>query len=401
MKKKIFLIITMLLILVGCSKEEKETKDELSYKIDKDIKIEINSEEKYNIDYIHDIKNGELITEKELIDTTKLGEQELIIKIEDKIEDEEKEIKITINIVDTTPPEIEYKEKLETETGRKIDLLKNVKVTDNSKETIKATVEGDYNFNKVGTYNLKYVAKDSSGNETKKDFTLTVEPMKLTPPEPAPGNNNKNNNTNTNTFRTEGSSPSLAGTTSNGHTVTVSNGIAYVDGYLIANKTYALPESYAPGMNATVTAKANEMFAAAKQAGFNMWNQSGFRSYATQKSLYTGYVNRSGKAQADTYSARPGNSEHQTGLAFDVCATGKACINSGFDNTPEAKWLSDNAYKYGFILRYPKGKQGETGYMYESWHFRYVGVELATILYNGGNWITMESYFGITSQYDY
>ncbi|MBR6133682.1 MAG: D-alanyl-D-alanine carboxypeptidase family protein [Bacilli bacterium] len=400
MKKRIISLIIVLLLLVGCSKEEqKETKEELSYKIDNNIKIEINSEEKYNTDYIHDIENGELITEKELIDTTKLGEQELIIKVQDKIEDEEKEIKITINIVDTTPPEIEYKDKLETTNGTKIDLLKNVKVTDNSKETIKATVEGDYNFNKEGTYNLKYVAKDSSNNETKKDFTLTVKAKPAPAPTPQPNPNNNTNNTNT--FRTEGSSPSLAGPTSNGHTVTVTNGIAYVDGYLIANKTYALPESYAPGMNATVTAKANEMFAAAKQAGYNMWNQSGFRSYATQKSLYTGYVNRSGKAQADTYSARPGNSEHQTGLAFDVCATGKACINSGFDSTPEAKWLSENAYKYGFILRYPKGKQGETGYMYESWHFRYVGVELATILYNGGNWITMESYFGITSQYDY
>ena len=108
MKKRIISLIIVLLLLVGCSKEEqKETKEELSYKIDNNIKIEINSEEKYNTDYIHDIENGELITEKELIDTTKLGEQELIIKVQDKIEDEEKEIKITINIADTTPPEIQ------------------------------------------------------------------------------------------------------------------------------------------------------------------------------------------------------------------------------------------------------------------------------------------------------
>ena len=392
MKKK-YILILILFILLGCNKEEETNTNELTYKIDKDIKIEINKEEVYNTDLISNIKNGELVTEKELIDTSKLGEQELVLVLKDE-EDKEKEIKITINIVDTIPPEIEYKEKLETTNGTKIDLLKNVKVTDNSKESIKATVEGDYNFNKEGTYKLKYVAKDSSNNETKEDFELVVKAKPV-------NNNTNNNNNNTNTFRTEGTSPSLAGTTSNGHTVTVTNGIAYVDGYMIANKTYALPESYAPGMNATVTAKANEMFAAAAQAGYTMWNQSGFRSYATQKSLYTGYVNRSGKAQADTYSARPGNSEHQTGLAFDVCATGKACINSGFDNTPEAKWLSENAYKYGFILRYPQGKQNETGYMYESWHFRYVGVDLATKLYNNGNWITLENYFGITSEYDY
>ena len=76
-------------------------------------------------------------------------------------------------------------------------------------------------------------------------------------------------------------------------------------------------------------------------------------------------------------------------------------INSNFDNTAQAKWLSENAYKYGFILRFPKGKENETGYIYESWHFRYVGVELATKLYNNGNWITLEEYLGITSEYSY
>ena len=75
-------------------------------------------------------------------------------------------------------------------------------------------------------------------------------------------------------------------------------------------------------------------------------------------------------------------------------------INDTFHNTPEAKWLANNCYKYGFILRYPKGKTDETGYKYESWHFRYVGVDLASKLYNNGDWITLESYFGITSKYN-
>ena len=101
-----------------------------------------------------------------------------------------------------------------------------------------------------------------------------------------------------------------------------------------------------------------------------------------------------GKALADTYSARPGHSEHQSGLAIDI-----NMADSAFDSSPEAKWLNDNAYKYGFILRYPKGKDNITGYMYESWHFRYVGTELANKLYNDGNWITLEEYFGIDSKY--
>ena len=194
----------------------------------------------------------------------------------------------------------------------------------------------------------------------------------------------------------------VLGNTSKGYEVKKVNGLYYVDGYLVANKTYDLPENYNPGsLNSTVKAAADQMFAAAKnEKGFNMWAQSGFRSYATQKSIYNRYVNNDGKANADRYSARPGYSEHQTGLAFDVCATNKPCITNGFDNTEEAKWLSENAYKYGFILRYVKGKEDETGYMYESWHFRYVGKELAEKLYNNGNWITLESYFGLTSSYD-
>ena len=194
----------------------------------------------------------------------------------------------------------------------------------------------------------------------------------------------------------------VIGKTSKGYEIKKIDDLYYVDGYLIANKTFDLPEDYNPGkLNATVNEAANKMFAAAKsEKGYNMWAQSGFRSYSTQKSIYNRYVKNDGQAKADRYSARPGYSEHQTGLAFDVCATNKACINSGFDSTPEAKWLSENAYKYGFILRYVKGKEDETGYMYESWHFRYVGTELAEKLYNNGNWITMEDYFGITSSYD-
>jgi len=217
--------------------------------------------------------------------------------------------------------------------------------------------------------------------ETKKEETKEVKKETTT------------NNSNNETF-----------TTSKGYSGYTKDGITYIDGILIANKTYSLPESYAPGLSSNVTNKANEMFAAAKkEKGYNLKIQSGFRSYATQKRLYNNYVSSRGKSAADTFSARPGHSEHQSGLAFDVCEnSGKykdACINSNFDSTEEAKWLSDNSYKYGFILRYPSGKTNETGYKYESWHFRYVGVELATKLYNNGDWITLEDYYGITSEY--
>ena len=164
-----------------------------------------------------------------------------------------------------------------------------------------------------------------------------------------------------------------------------------------------MPSSYGTSLTSTTKNAFNKMQAAAKLDGINIYIASGFRSYQTQNRLYNNYVARDGKAKADTYSARPGHSEHQSGLAFDICSHDldgqNACINSNFDNTDQAKWLAQNAYKYGFILRYPKGKTNETGYKYESWHFRYVGTDLSTKLYNNGDWLTMENYFGITSEY--
>ena len=194
--------------------------------------------------------------------------------------------------------------------------------------------------------------------------------------------------------------PDYNGTTSKGYQIVTKDGITYIDGYLVANKTYSLPSDYNPGLSSKTKSAASEMFKAFKtEKGKNMEIGSGFRTYSTQEWLYNKYVKRDGKAGADRYSARPGHSEHQTGLAIDICVDGYECINSGFNGTMPANWLSDNAYKYGFILRYPKGKESETGYKYESWHFRYVGKELAQTLYNDGSWITMEDYFGIDSKY--
>ena len=390
MKKRLIVLLIIITLLTSCGKkteEKKEEKKEFSASVvAKNKTVELN-ERISNITDV-EVEKGKIITKKEEIDTSRIGEQEITITVEDE-SGLTKDFKYTVKVVDKQKPVISYSKKLSTTVGTKINLLNGVSALDDSTEEITVTVEGDYDFDKVGVYTLYYVAKDSSGNEAKEEFTLTVNekpapkptPAKEVTPAPTPEDG---------TF-----------TTSKGFHGEIKNGITYIDGLIIANKTYSLPSTYAPGMNADVTAHANEMFAAAKAEGYNMWNQSGFRSYDTQKRLYNNYVSRSGKAAADTYSARPGHSEHQTGLAFDVCATDRPCINSNFDNTAEAAWLSQNAYKYGFILRYPSGKSGVTGYKYESWHFRYVGVDLATKLYNGGNWITLEEYFGITSEYSY
>ena len=169
--------------------------------------------------------------------------------------------------------------------------------------------------------------------------------------------------------------------------------MTYMDGILIVNKTYSLPQNYNPGVNPEAKAALDKMFAAAKaEQNLKMWVCSGFRSYTVQKNLYNSYVRRDGAKAADRYSARPGYSEHQTGLAFDI-----NYADYRFKNTAEAKWLAANAYKYGFILRYPEGKESITGYMYEPWHYRYVGVESAKKIFDSG--LTLEEYFGITSSY--
>ncbi|MBQ3511060.1 MAG: M15 family metallopeptidase [Bacilli bacterium] len=118
---------------------------------------------------------------------------------------------------------------------------------------------------------------------------------------------------------------------------------------------------------------------------------SGYRSYIYQEKLYNKYSAIDGKDKADTYSARPGHSEHQTGLAIDVCTKEKSYIE--FENTIEFKWMQENAHKYGFILRYPKNKEHITTYQYEPWHYRYVGVNIATNIYQ--KQITFDEYYTI------
>ena len=399
---------------------------QLNVSFKKDVVVSLN-DVIYNTDYIDDLTNGEIVNKKEVINTKNIGVQTVTLTIRDYF-GKEKDYSFDVKVIDDEKPVIKGKDKYTTEEGTKIDLLKDVTVTDNSGEEIKASIDGKYDFNKPGTYSLKYVAKDSSGNEATKDFELvvtkkvvvvqkvesvekTIETKKEDTTKKSNSSTTKKSTTTkkTTTSSSSGSKPingtssSLNGTkTSKGYTITVKNGIAYINGIMIANKTYALPKSYAPGgLTSTTRAAANEMIAAAKKDGVSLYIASGYRSYATQDNLWTKRKNKNGIAFADSGTARPGHSEHQTGLAFDMCGSGSGCITSEYHNSKGAKWMAANAYKYGLILRYPNGKAGITGYKYESWHFRYVGKDLAAKLYNGGNWITLEEYFGITSKYSY
>lgn len=367
--KKIFTIIIFILIIIVVLNiifiYIKE-KNKPNIKLISNLNVEINT--KINLlSFIENIENGNIISEDIEIDTSKLGKQKLEILIKNKNNEEEPYF-FQINVVDTIKPNIESKEKITTYIGKDINLLKEVSATDNSNEDIPIEIKGIYDLNTIGEYNLSYIATDSSGNKETFDFILKV-----------------TNDPNNYTF-----------TTSKGFSAKVINGITYIDGILIANKTYSLPSNYGSGLTKETKQAFDNMDAEAEALGLNLYLSSGYRSYSLQNKIYNSYVARDGKTEADTYSARPGHSEHQTGLAFDLNT-----IDDSFTNTAEGKWVHDNCYRFGLILRYPKGKDNITGYMHESWHLRYVGVDLATKLYNNGNWITLEEYFGIDSKYNY
>lgn len=137
------------------------------------------------------------------------------------------------------------------------------------------------------------------------------------------------------------------------------------------------------------------MFADAKAQGLSLMVSSGFRSYAYQVGLYNGYVRSIGQAAADTQSARPGYSEHQTGLAVDVEPVSQQCeLEACFADTPEGAWVAAHAHEYGFIIRYPQNKEAVTGYIFEPWHLRYVGREVAQAMHDN-NIDTLETFFNL------
>jgi D-alanyl-D-alanine carboxypeptidase len=146
-----------------------------------------------------------------------------------------------------------------------------------------------------------------------------------------------------------------------------------------------------------VTATALErMFTDASKAGVKLMLSSGYRSYDYQTGLYNGYVSKSGQAAADTYSARPGHSEHQTGYAADVEPANTKCeLEQCFGDTPEGKWLAANAYTYGFIIRYTAADQPVTGYEAEPWHIRFIGTDLAVEMHRQGI-TTLEQFFSVS-----
>ncbi|WP_391557966.1 D-alanyl-D-alanine carboxypeptidase family protein [Robertmurraya sp.] len=185
----------------------------------------------------------------------------------------------------------------------------------------------------------------------------------------------------------------------------------------LVNKMFALPDNYNPTdlvkpnvsfsfgnetiekslMRKEAALALEKMFSEAKTNGIELYAVSGYRSYERQRIIFDAEVKKSGEEKAAQVVAVPGNSEHQSGLAMDISAkSADLGLTESFGETIEGKWLAANAHKYGFILRYPKGKESITGYQYEPWHFRYVGVSAAQTIFEKN--ITLEEYFNIVEK---
>lgn len=180
---------------------------------------------------------------------------------------------------------------------------------------------------------------------------------------------------------------------------------------ILVNKTHPLLEDYEPAdlvpvnipfahvgndsrnyMRRPAAEALETMFRDAEAAGLHPIGVSGYRSYERQKNIYTSNLAVKGEMHTSLYSAKPGQSEHQTGLAMDISSPSvQSALTTDVENTPEGRWLRENAAAYGFILRYPAGKEHITGYAYEPWHFRYVGKNLAAYLKKEG--LTLEEYY--------
>lgn len=351
MKKKLLLLLIFCIAIgVGFGLyryHQKKVYDSMEI-IFKDIDI---------IEYGNDINSADLIEsavgkviQYPNLSTMKTGKQSLVYVLEK--EGIQKEITTMIEIKDTQFPLIELKsDHITLEYGVEYDPQTNIdKVYDTVDGELEYTMIHEINSKQAGNYEVKVSVKDKNGNATQSSFTVTVKekvivekPLSVEP--------------------------------------------TYINGILLVNKQYGLPANFG-GVNAEANNALTLLQKAANQAGYSLPLVSGYRSYSYQYNLYNGYVAKYGKEATDRFSAQAGHSEHQTGLAFDV---GK--IDYGFGSTPEGKWLEANCAEFGFIIRYMEGKEDITGYRYEPWHIRYVGVEHAKAIMERN--ITLEEYLGI------
>ena len=294
--------------------------------------------------------------------------------------------KLTYEVLDTKAPILEGVKDVRTEEGVKFDfnnIFSSVDPIDGKTELIIEGIE-TIDYSKVGTVYLVAVGEDKHGNRSTQDFKLTITAKpSVTKPEPTKPQGNTSE-TYTDSKPANLSEGNLILVNKKNHLpsdwapslVVIPTGYAVSDGYRATKETSDAFVSMVDAMHA--------------ETGLWMYVTSSYRSYETQRNLYNNYVRNHGQKEADRFSAKPGKSEHQTGLAIDIVSKGGSMWT--FGETKQSQWLKTNAHKYGFIIRYQEGKESITGYMPEAWHVRYLGKSVASDVYSKN--VTYEEYLG-------
>lgn len=334
------------------------------------ILFKLNGDNSYNIEYKSDFTDPYVVSKINGKDTKKVDvfsnlnnnkTGSYVISYDLKVDNYyTKRLYRVINVVDTKKPVINLvgEENVTLEYGSKY-VEEGFSAADDydGDITSKVKVKNTVDTKKPGTYKITYNVTDSNGNKSRVYRKVTIKEKNSVVSKVEP-------------------------------VIEQKDGITYINGILMVNKDYALPKTYDPKVNKEAYKALVKMQSDASLLGLDLSLVSGYRSYEVQDALFKKYALKDGEEKANTYSAKPGHSEHQTGLAFDI-----GSVDKSFENTSEAKWIEQNAHLYGFIVRYPKGKTDITGYIYEPWHVRYLGVDTATKVKESG--LTLEEYVGI------
>lgn len=374
-RKTVIIVACIVVVIIAVAlglfiSQPKVKEDSFTFEYGKKVEIDNSAIFGDNSDKVKDIEvdysSLKMVKDK---DYPEVGEYELPFTYRTMIKHSDK---LKVVVKDTTKPEFtSFSEKIEVAKGNKdFDFKSYFKASDLSNCTLDIDTK-DVKFDKEGDYTAKVTATDAYNNKESKKFTVVVKAEEKA------------------AIASVDNEQKVSGTSQSSSNSAVKP--YYKNGILIVNKKHPVPPGFGGGVNQTALAAVNRMISDMKAEGLSVDSTtSNYRSYSYQSTLYQNYVSAYGQASADTFSARPGYSEHQTGLAFDLREPGGGSL---LTNSKATSWVAKNAHKYGLIVRYQSGKEWITGYQAEPWHVRYVG-DIATSIYNSG--LSLEEYLGVS-----
>lgn len=374
-RKTVIIVACIVVVIIAVAlglfiSQSKVKEDSFTFEYGKKVEIDNSAIFGDNSDKVKDIEvdysSLKMVKDK---DYPEVGEYELPFTYRTMIKHSDK---LKVVVKDTTKPEFtSFSEKIEVAKGNKdFDFKSYFKASDLSNCTLDIDTK-DVKFDKEGDYTAEVTATDAYNNKESKKFTVVVKAEEKA------------------AIASVDNEQKVSGTSQSSSNSAVKP--YYKNGILIVNKKHPVPPGFGGGVNQTALAAVNRMISDMKAEGLSVDSTtSNYRSYSYQSTLYQNYVSAYGKASADTFSARPGYSEHQTGLAFDLREPGGGSL---LTNSKAKSWVAKNAHKYGLIVRYQSGKEWITGYQAEPWHVRYVG-DIATSIYNSG--LSLEEYLGVS-----